>query len=375
MIKLFLFFLCISSTVFAAGRESGELQEAIDWPPSRVIKIGGLCKRAYDVEWQDEGNITEDGYSLRSIKLHGKKVGVWEETPEAVTIALQGINSNLSSWMINYIWSFKTRMEGRAGVIHSGILDIFSKINREDSFRRAIDFETDGRKDKEFIFAGYGMGGALAIAAAGAFEHENRERLRYNQIKVITFSAPQIVDEDYRKEFINSVGKKNILQFTHYLDVTKTFPFAYRHLGIPIYILPSEQLRDVVYDNLRSLKSLYGTMVAGLLILQFYSDYLHSTLTHKGINEESKNKALVLFTGSLMTAFDTFLIGSRPSIPSDYTLYMSFSDTRETIKTIRAEDSVEEDDLAGRMTIDDAGWVSPFSITRSVFFRFVYDLF
>jgi hypothetical protein len=258
MIKPIFLILLISHTSLSAQ----SFPKATDWSYKRIITTGSVCKKAYEPEW----NIERE---TNSIMLGKYKVGTWEETGESVTIAFQGINSLLSSWVLNYFQSWGSTIEGQEGKVHGGILGIFNQINKEPSFQKAVEFnevssrnieEALPRKNKEFIFTGYGVGGALAIAAASTFESLNRTALQPNQVKIITFSAPKMVDESYRRSFINRVGRENILQFEHYTDVTQTLPFIYRHLGIPIYLLPTEKMRDAFYDKNRFTKNLHGTI-------------------------------------------------------------------------------------------------------------------
>jgi hypothetical protein len=99
----------------------------------------------------------------------------------------------------------------------------------------------------EFIFTGYGNNGKIAVALSALWLNEytkiKKQPPRPNQIKVITFFASNVGDDEFNDFMKTSLGQNNILDFSTYFSSYFQSP---THCGIPILILPDEQFIESI---------------------------------------------------------------------------------------------------------------------------------
>ena len=98
--------------------------------------------------------------------------------------------------------------------------------------------------DKELIFTGHSLGGALAIIAGERFSREYK--LSPNQLKIITFSAPRVGGDDFVKRTYGTITRENILNFVCGGDAVPKVPLRkmmkYSDIGIVVDVLSIEQV-------------------------------------------------------------------------------------------------------------------------------------
>jgi hypothetical protein len=326
--------------------------QAFELKPNIILEIADIAKQSYTPKSPTGEEVSTRRRNDIFIKS-GRKVGVIDEQPEQVVIAFKGVDSLFSSYLMRYL-QICPSLVGEEGCMHRGVLSAFLPISQSSEYRDFLDITREGRSGKEYIFTGHGFGGALAILAALDFSTKTMEKrtspqLQENQVKIVTFSSPKVVDKALKNELITRFGKGNILQFVHCLDCTETVPFMYRHVGIPIRILPSEQLRDCFYDHARWSKFVYGT----LAVIQSI------WVAKEGTEKNTKTIASIIAS---LAGIQTFIIGV-PSIPSKTSLFMSFMGTKHNVE-----------DLGDIAEIPDSvGSVSLISFQRG-FFGWLYGL-
>jgi hypothetical protein len=149
-----------------------------------------------------------DGES-QTFEIENNKIGI---------IAVDGVNyvvfqgsNDLEDWISNFTFS-KTDIG-----FHSG----FSKAS--DKIEKALEKELE--KDKEYIFTGHSMGGALALILG----------MRIKAKEIVTFGQPRVLSE-----VDNDCPIDHIHRYLTPEDIIPNTPpsiFGYKHIGEPYFIL------------------------------------------------------------------------------------------------------------------------------------------
>ena len=155
---------------------------------------------------------------------------------------------DLVDWLSNFNVYLKPAegIHGFEGKLHSG----FSKaadscyVSMVNQIKKVI--EGQELEDLEFIFTGHSLGGAMATINAfrfmqnrGSFD-DNPFMLPegFNKVKLVTFSAPPVGDEEFARVFNRSLP--TTLRVFHKADIVANLPINY-HVGFPLQILPFEE--------------------------------------------------------------------------------------------------------------------------------------
>jgi hypothetical protein len=119
----------------------------------------------------------------------------------------------------------------------------------------------DGIKDKEIVFTGHSLGGALAILAGARFKAHHSTLLKPNQVKIITFSAPRVGDKDFVESMYTLIPEypPNILNFVCSRDSVPYLPLRalmrYENIGLWIDVLSMEQRFSKIQKGFRYWKA------------------------------------------------------------------------------------------------------------------------
>lgn len=352
--KILLKFLVLLQLIHflkAAESESDKIFSTATQLHSNVIlEVANVARSA-------NSNSSQRGY----ITANGVKLGVIEEHTDRIIVAFRGIDSFSSLYIaaLRYLMcASRVPFGNYKGEIHSGVVEAFANIVSSKEYQSIFNLD----RKKECIFTGYGLGGAVALLAGLHFKFKISEEKDdtkvsghvHNQVKILTFSAPRVSDTKLREEFLSKIGKENILQFQYYSDCSPTLP-TYKHVGIPIYILSYEHIRDIYYDRGRLSRLLGGAalMAEGLCILSKCSE--KSTIFFKT-------------TVSCLASIETFVVGE--SIPSPESIFMSFMKTKHTIEDYKNS----RNEISTYLEVpDDVGSESMFSLQRG-FLKVFYKM-
>lgn len=103
----------------------------------------------------------------------------------------------------------------------------------KNPFITTLKLHISSDKSYEYYFIGHSHGGTLAFLAAHSFKlNTDLKRIfkinNPNQIKVITFSAPKLINsQDMQSTIINNLGFDNIVHFINPYDIAPEFPFGF----------------------------------------------------------------------------------------------------------------------------------------------------
>ena len=145
------------------------------------------------------------------------------------------------------------------GNIHQGFNEIVNAIF-DDMLAVSHLMTDEDIGNKEIIFTGHSLGGALATLAGSKFL-TYATSLKANQVKIITFSAPRVGD----KEFVECVSAiipqnpPNILNLVCNRDIIPHLPLRYwmryENLGLWIDVLSMEQRLNKVQKGIQYWKA------------------------------------------------------------------------------------------------------------------------
>jgi hypothetical protein len=109
-------------------------------------------------------------------------------------------------------------------------------------------------EDNEVVFTGYKEGGLAALFLALLYHEKYGETAYINQIKVLSFFSGRSGDEKFHNVAHQILGQKNILHFETYFQERANY-------GIPMTILPDEQMKDVLAKVLFNKKTLKKALI------------------------------------------------------------------------------------------------------------------
>ena len=178
-----------------------------------------------DREWKKysfEGALEEKDFIF--FGKSGKRVDTWGSiyfNQNQIIFAFHG-----SYWIADWIQNFKFRQslvlenpsEER---VHLGFLQIVNcffenlksillRLDRDTSgYQGTESMRKEFLRNKELVFTGHSLGGALAIVAGDRFSKENS--LSPHQLKIITFSAPRVGNDVFTQKVHKVISKEDIL--------------------------------------------------------------------------------------------------------------------------------------------------------------------
>ena len=188
----------------------------------------------------------------------------------------------------------------------------------------------DSSENYDYIFCGYGSGGSLASLAAVSFVKE--ERLRENQVKVITFSASGLGDRNFAKSYHGIIPLYNDLNFTRHMDI----PSHLWTVGLPIEMTAIEGLFEHAWPSKRTLqKVLWGALVAvGTYNLYYYRHKSPSFVPEGGkiINIDWEQSTLI----KTLTEVAGSVQQAGQILRSDYSRFSSLSSDKRLFGVLDA---------------------------------------
>jgi pimeloyl-ACP methyl ester carboxylesterase len=142
-----------------------------------------------------------------------------KKTDNHIIIAFRGTESVQDA--INNL-KYQTR---DIGGVHSGFAENFASV------RADLDKILDNRKDREVIFCGHSLGGALAVIAYGTYSQLNIS------CRCVTFGAPRVFGAEAASTEgspAHGIDKSKITRYIHSRDPVTYLPpwvMGYRHVG------------------------------------------------------------------------------------------------------------------------------------------------
>ena len=160
-------------------------------------------------------------------------------------IAFHG-SENLDDWVSDLLATKQDAPSNLRGKVHRGFHDVV-----QSGYGNLVNILTENIENPneiEFIFTGHSLGGSTSTLAAAQFYSTFSEIFpeslpSRNQIKVVTFSAPCVGDEDFASH-IGQIFGSNLIRFTSNLDIVPTVPIWGSQAGDEIKILFLEQTSD-----------------------------------------------------------------------------------------------------------------------------------
>jgi hypothetical protein len=208
---------------------------------------------------------------------------------------------------------------GMTGGVYKKAVDLEKSL---DQILQDTLFKTLGDKCQsyEYIFAGYGLGGAAAVLAASRLlVNLNSSCRKYelnsdNRVKIINFSATKVGDNIFVDEVHQKIKLKNILHFQRHFDIDPRMSSQY--VGIPLEITPIEGF----YNNFFSRNSIilgFSLVSACIAKKYYFNNFIECCI------EENQ----IIFSGYIMKSI---ILGAiyylyYPSISSDEILMRAFS--------------------------------------------------
>lgn len=225
--------------------------------------VANIAVRAYSDTEHNLQDFQYGGSVVRSTEqLNGDSTRSWEKVPFRGTLNNRTdawgavyVNANQvifgfhgSYWLIDWLQDFNMRSNNASswehrGRVHKGFFDIVNCCfgDLEKAAREILGgSEEDRFKNKEIIFTGHSLGGALALLAAARFT-ANTQNLEPHQVKVITFSSPRVGDKEFKQSVLKKIPLEDIINFTCEADIVRWLPFWNTSIGIQLKVLPSEQ--------------------------------------------------------------------------------------------------------------------------------------
>lgn len=328
--------------------------EAIYEPPGTFKIVAQKIRDAQDdiVDAQQTGGSWKRKLMCRGVLGGETRLGMMERAGDKVYVSFRG-GCPFTKTILSYLWPGKTDLNGCPGKVHRGVFWLYKDM--ASTLKSTLATQLEGSKEHpvEFVFSGYGLGGALALYAAADFSYAQKDALQPHQVKVITFSAPKVVDGVFREDLHKVIGQMNIVQFINRIDITTLRPLSYRHPGVQAYILPNEQFRDVYHDTGRLSRAL-----ARLYVL-YYAKSVWTTL--KTAPQWITELRPVDFLKGLCVLWiaKPFLKGAA-SLPSDATIATAVQYTRTNV-----ENAIADGHADGAIP-EHVGKVGFFNVNRSV---------
>ncbi len=263
--------------------------------------VANIACRTYSETEHNLQDFAYGGSVVRSEEiLNGDSNRVWEKRPFRGRLngrddtwgAVYANNNTVvfgfhgSYWLVDWLQDFQPKLiqaqpnYGFSGNIHSGfaqviecLFDDFERACKEANGARSV---AEAIKNRELVFTGHSLGGALAVLTAAKFTARYKKLLEANQVKVITFSSPRVGDLDFVKSIYAMIPEKptNIINFVCGGDGVPRLPLSkgmsYSSLGMWVDVLALEQTWDKTKAGVHYIRQ-GGLDVRVHVLKRFYS--------------------------------------------------------------------------------------------------------
>ena len=333
--KNIIMWLVFFSSAFAAE----PYQRAIDMKPGSVIRTARLARSVQEfgkLSKEADGlgevkNIRMDGCDLLSIAKENKTVYVvLNRSPLLNLIPDRGVG------LIKFPGSVDVRFGAVANHIIQPVLSSLHEI-------------FDRRNDSIVIVGTQDAGSVACLLGFGLHQlYQGDEKFKRNQLKIITFCSAAAGDTEFVESIHGEIGQGNILNFYYYLSPFQNlynWTRGYKMCGVPLKILPSEQLQDTLgVGGRRTIRFGLNLLVCGLITCSAYTS-IYSGTSHQRTPESSssvieRSKIILASRGVLMgltcMLVQNLFLRKTPTLPTDSVLISSFTWAQEVLSSDRS---------------------------------------
>jgi hypothetical protein len=155
-------------------------------------------------------------------------------------------------------YEFNGNIDSRIGLVEKKVRPMVRSLPLEILYSQIGESAHKRLGEYDYIFCGYGSGGALASLVAAYFSKKNSTR--ENQVKVITFSSAGLGDQEFLRSYNDQIQIYNSLNFKRHLDLSISRLYA---AGMPVEITAVEGIFDHIFSPRRAFqKLLWGSIIA-----------------------------------------------------------------------------------------------------------------